>query len=375
MSRELRTTSTRIPVAIETLMESIHDVTIEQVKGYNDASEYLQILISQERKLYSLPIDYISAIQWTPSTNSDSDPVSEVWRRKLCEWCYEVVDHFGFDREVVSIALNFLDRSVAVKTQQSGTNITRREFQLFAVTSLYMAVKVHGETESAVGPRQKLRIDAFVQLSRGFFQIDVIEAKERDILSDLSWHVNPPTSLKYIATYLRLCPKWQPLCRSYCQASILGSVYDVARYLSELSVCVSQFSFQFKTSVIGFAAIICAIEALQNTMPLPYTVRLAFLNNIAEVSQLKSTDPDVQSVCKKLKDLCPHLFEGDDFPLEFFADRTLGIVAPDSSQSGGKVSPICVTTSHHQIEVNTNTRRKRSRSNSENWQAIDRSRS
>lgn len=362
-------------LTIATMVTNEYNVIVEQVRGKEDTVDYLNVLLNRELHVYFPPSDYLSTIQWssTSSSSQDTDPVSEVWRRKLCEWSYEVVDHFGFDREVVSIALNYLDRSVAIKAKESGTSITRREFQLFAVTSLYMAIKVHGETESIEGPRQKLRIDAFVQLSRGFFQVDIIEAKERTILSDLHWHVNPPTSLKFIATLLRLCPKWQPTSRSQCQSNILGGIYDVARYLTELSVCVSYFSFSVPTSVIGYSAILCAIEALQSTMPLPYQAKVVFLNNIAEAANLLPGDANVQRTCSMIKELCPSLFDGEDFPSEFFADRSTGVVVNIPSD-GGKTSPVCVTTSHHHIEMSESTRRKRSRS-SGNMQALDHPRS
>lgn len=359
-----------------------HDARLVALNGKLDTSEHLTSLLSVENKFYSPPPNYLSTIRWSSSSpgspTNDAEPVSEIWRRKLCEWCYEVVDHFGFDREVVFIALNYIDRSVAVFTQRSGSSITRREFQLFAVTSLYIAIKVHGEKDCVSGVRQKLKIDAFVQLSRGFFDIDVIEAKERAILSDLQWHVNPPTTVKFIASYLRLCPKYQPLFMSLCESNILGAIYDVARYLTELSVCVSHFTFEFKTSVIGYAAVLCAIDALQNTSPLPHSVRVLLLNNIAEASNLKSSDPEVVKASMMLKELCPNLFEGNDFPSEFFTNRGGAVLippdAPTAHHSGGKCSPVSVSTSHHELEVAAAERRKRSRPNPEtgNWQYCDR---
>ena len=31
-------------------------------------------------------------------------------RKTMCEWCYRIVDHFGGDRELVAVAMNYLDR-------------------------------------------------------------------------------------------------------------------------------------------------------------------------------------------------------------------------------------------------------------------------
>ena len=66
---------------------------IDEVKGKENTVEYLAVLLQQENKLYPQCDDYLSELQSAPSS-MDSDPVSESWRRKLCEWCFEVVDHF-----------------------------------------------------------------------------------------------------------------------------------------------------------------------------------------------------------------------------------------------------------------------------------------
>lgn len=311
---------------------------VEEAKGKEGTAEYLAVLLKQEDKLYPPCNDYLSSLQ----SSSDSDPVSENWRRKLCEWCYEVVDHFSFDREVVSIALDYLDRSVSKWSEYSDVIIPKREFQLLAVTSLYMAIKLHGETDSTDGPRRKLKIDAFYELSRKQFDVDIIEKTERHILSVLNWNVNPPTALKYIATLLSLCPKWQNATEQTSHANVLGGIYDVARYLTELSVCQSDFSFSHKTSVVAYASILCAIEALSSSMPLPYVVRVRFLNNIAEATGFVSGNADTLDACCMLKKLCPNMFEEAENRVEIYREESLRDVRDISIEQDGKTSPICV---------------------------------
>jgi hypothetical protein len=65
----------------------------EEVKGKETTLEYLAVLLQQEGTLYPPCEDYLSDFD-AVSSSSESDPVSESWRRKLCEWCFEVVDHF-----------------------------------------------------------------------------------------------------------------------------------------------------------------------------------------------------------------------------------------------------------------------------------------
>ena len=331
------------------------EMRVRKSSSVDEALEHLNALMHMESQAYLPGKDYLSSIK-----ESSPDVVSEGWRRKLCEWCYEVVDHFGFDREAVFYALNFLDRAVAARSEASLTPVAKREFQLLAVTSLYMSLKIHGETETAEGPRRKLRIDAFVELSRGFFQVDVIEDMESKMLDNLRWKVNPPTCLKFVSTYLRFCPKWSSSDYHLPHANVVGGIYDVARYLCELSVCVSSFSFTCKTSTIAYASILCAIEALQSSLPLPYAVRVAFQNSIAEANGLLPNDQEVLRVRAMLKELCPNMFEGDEIPAEFLLDRATSStdLLENLHQEDGKASPVCVM----DVDQRTSSHRKRSRS-------------
>jgi Cyclin, N-terminal domain len=329
------------------------------LKNMSSSVDHLRVLLQMESEVYSPCEDYLAIIR--SSAISPTDRVSETWRRKLCEWCYEVVDHFGFDREVVAIALNYLDRVVAIKVKSSQDPISKREFQLVAVTSLYVAIKLHGENETTDSPRRKLKIDAFVELSRGFFQVEIIEATESNILSALNWHVNPPTMLRFISTFLCLLPQWTPAEHPTPHANAEGGIYDVSRYFTELSVCVSNFAFNCKASVVAYASILCAIEALQRTVPIPYHVRVAFMNNIAEATGLLPEMEEVRRVREMLKELCPSMFEGDEIPQEFLFDRTSSYssLSVEATHGDGKTSPICVVDGQ---EDSPRTRRKRSHS-------------
>ena len=77
---------------------------------------------------------------------------------------FDVVDHFQYDRNVVIIALWYIDRHVRVghvlleeeRNQRRNGGISgnadsvsqqpikRRHFQLIAVASLYVSIKAHG---------------------------------------------------------------------------------------------------------------------------------------------------------------------------------------------------------------------------------------
>jgi lipoyl(octanoyl) transferase len=104
----------------------------------------------------------------TPGTACNAGRINEFWREKICEWSYQVIDHFDFNREVVAVSLSYLDRFLCTRT------VTKKVFQLAAMSSLYMAIKLYEPTT--------LKISSFIELSRGYFTVDHIIAMEETIL-------------------------------------------------------------------------------------------------------------------------------------------------------------------------------------------------
>jgi lipoyl(octanoyl) transferase len=102
------------------------------------------------------------------SNDSSTGSLNEIWREKICEWCYQVVDHFDFSREVVGISMSFLDRYLSTR------RVNKKIFQLAAMTCLYLAIKLH-EPGS-------LKISSLIALSRGFFTKSHVLAMEESIL-------------------------------------------------------------------------------------------------------------------------------------------------------------------------------------------------
>jgi len=311
----------------------------------------LQALSQQERH-YIPCIDYFLQHSSCFKAERGSDCVNEGWRRKICEWAFEVVDHFAFDREVVSIALNYLDRVVAIKTKSSNTATSRRQFQLVAVTSLYLAIKLHGEVDTPGGQRRKLKIHAFVELSRGLFQVDTLEQMEREILTLLNWRVNPPTPARIVATLLKLLPD-----HDSSSTNAANAIFEMAKYLTELSVCVSDTAFQYKPSVIAYASVLCAMDALQDSLALSYDTKVTFLNEVAGSVSLTPTCIEVQEAQLLLMELCPAMFNrmNHSDPVVTDADEDAVDGLPND---GGKSSPVCICEQMQQDFVT----RKRGRS-------------
>eukprot|EP00529_Nitzschia_sp_RCC80_P019551 CAMPEP_0113477178 /NCGR_PEP_ID=MMETSP0014_2-20120614/20068_1 /TAXON_ID=2857 /ORGANISM="Nitzschia sp." /LENGTH=427 /DNA_ID=CAMNT_0000370253 /DNA_START=178 /DNA_END=1461 /DNA_ORIENTATION=- /assembly_acc=CAM_ASM_000159 len=311
--------------------------------GDVETTDGIDVMLKKESDFYSPPQKYVVAKTCSKSGNG----VTEGWRRRLCEWMYDVVDHFGFDREAVSVAFDFLDRSVAMThLPDPALTLTKREYQLSAVTSLYLALKVHGEMDPEVGGRMRLKISAFEELSRGFFSASTIEAKELEILSLFRWRVNPPTCAQFVSHFLRLIPKWDISEDAYADVTVthsdmLGKLYDTAKYLTELSLFVSRFAFKHTASMISVGAILCAIDALHEEAPLPANIKDEFLQSIADISPGfdVSSSRDLHRVQRLIRKLAPSMFETDDPPPAGPIRRTVSVVELVGTNSGRSSPP------------------------------------
>lgn len=272
-----------------------------------DAADHLLGLLQREANDYSspLPVRYYPA-EFEENEEGEDGPKAKStsigpWRKRIASWMYDVVDHFKYDRNVVTIALRYIDQYVShLLVRKAGieeTIVKRRHFQLIAVTSLYLAIKIHGELQeepeqgcesfdlvlallaevdgfgnkgypkagdeeyedsneesddeiralsnkikdlrrrhrlgrlhrlggSSSGANEKssaavlhpipfkprkrgmlsgpLRLNSFVELSRGLFTSHDITDTETKILKALNYVVNPPTSRRFVGELVRI---------------------------------------------------------------------------------------------------------------------------------------------------------------------------
>ena len=122
-------------------------------------------------------------------SDTKKNPYNE-WRKKICQWSYKVIDHFKIDREVVSCAMNILDRYLVKEKNNfdrdglterndggSLQTLDSRTFQLIAMTSLYLSIKLFDDEQHSLS--RKLRLSSIVELSRGQFCENEITEMER----------------------------------------------------------------------------------------------------------------------------------------------------------------------------------------------------
>ena len=217
------------------------------------------------------------------------------WRRQMFDWACTVMDSFEMDRTVVlPVAFNMLDRYVALEmTRKDSPAITRDDFQLFAMTCLYTAVKMYEPY-----PR-KIAVEALVAMSRDFYSEHDVCATERDILQALQWRVNPPTAVAFCRLYEQLLPSRS---ESLEQASAAAAPYN----LSSFSVEEDQEDLE-----VTFAAM--AELAAADDFFLKYkdsTIGLAAFLHAARITG--RTDAELQTLLRQVQEMTGGAAEGDD---------------------------------------------------------------
>lgn len=112
--------------------------------------------------------EYLGVSSTSTVSSNSSSSISELWREKICEWSYQVIDHFDLCREIVGISIHYLDRYLATRT------VDKKLFQLTAMTCLFLAIKLYEPN--------RLSMKSMIELSRGFFTVEQMVAMEKSIL-------------------------------------------------------------------------------------------------------------------------------------------------------------------------------------------------
>jgi lipoyl(octanoyl) transferase len=228
----------------------------------------------QEETSYSYTSNY------RPETDDPDNRLNVVWREKICHWSYNVVDHFDLSREMVAISMNLFDRYMATL----GNKCTGNMALLTSLTTLHLAIKLHDS--------KKIKISTLANLSRGQFGPAHIEEMERTILSALGWAVHPPTAYSFISHLLLLLPQEVP-------TDTKKDLYELSRYLSELTVCDS-FFVEKNPSTVAFASILNVMEDM-SFLGLSSGIREKVSRDLSVKLHLNYRDPAVTEAQERLR--------------------------------------------------------------------------
>ena len=213
----------------------------------------------------------------TPTTLSRRRQSVEIemissWRHQMLDWAFQVAEIFGVDRDIVPSAFSILDRYLAIKLggDEDGP-ISLEEFQLTSMVAMYIAIK-------NLVPVRKLTVETLIEMSQGFYSPDDITSMERDILSELDWHVNPPTMIDFCRTYMGMFaePLVEPLA---------NEVDAECQYIAELALDDSYFISKADSSV----ALATVLLAIQRVGVRSFQTN-SFLENLRGLVSIESAD-------------------------------------------------------------------------------------
>ena len=164
------------------------------------------------------------------------------------------------------MALNYFCRYISKR--QSSDSLTPEKIHRLAVTSLFLAIKIHSTSEEDL---VEARARALSRLAYGHFEGREVLDMEEDLLQTLDWRLNPPTMHQFAMRYSQL----HPLGRSDTRST--NYLYEITRYQVELAVLFPELIMNYKPSVLAYAAMLRAEDEL-NPRVLTIEMREKFLS-------------------------------------------------------------------------------------------------
>lgn len=310
---------------------SLEDALLTRVDT-TEVSDRLKVMRRQEETTYRC-YDYLLSNE--DLLRHSSKPVDEDCRVKMCEWCYQVVDFCKFRRETVGIGMSYLDRYLSTRKGKKALS-NRKEYQLSAMTTLYIAIKLHEPLE--------METSLLADLSRGCYTEMEFVAMEEIILDALEWRVSGPTALGFMQLFLALVP-------DSVHFSVRSAVMDYARYQSELSVA-EHFFVDCLPSEIAFASILNAMEGMATNL-LPLKAQSKFIRAVERYSGISGDQ--VECIQGNLSLLLVSLISHDSKILDdYFEDEEEEYSTNAEGTKGGKSyrqSPVSVARKEKRTSV------------------------
>lgn len=264
--------------------------------------------------------------------------VDESCRSKMCEWIFHVIDSTGMKRETAGVAMSFLDRFLCSSSERAArARMDRKEYQLAAMTCMYIAVKI--------GEPKEIDAASMSRLSRGLHSSHEITACECDILIALRWRVNGPTPLQFVNYLLELLPLEQD--SSATMVAAVPALYENSRFQTELAAGDYALVPNLRPSTVAIASILNSLGGIQRDDSGAYDECVRFVRSISDAFDLDIDSPLVNAVRERLLESFAkssgHELLGEVVPIP------RGGAPPNDNEKVGRVfevfdeSPACVS--------------------------------
>jgi len=296
-----------------------------------------EILLDQIRSLLHRESLYIKS---SIGAKSRRPPLQHIrYRHKIFEWFYKTVGHFQYDREVVPISMDYVDRFLLL--HPGADDISSRTYQLVAVASLYLAVKIHIRSDSHscsqadIPSRRHASLQEYADLSSGQFSPRDILSMELCVLGTLEWKMNPVSPICFTHHFLKLVGPINkdeaidnPSDYSIEMDLNMEVLHELSLHFTERAISLPEITpyyyldscgidsvdcFTFSPSTVAFASILLGIEAISSTA-LSSHIREQFLQRCLKLTSqsgliLHPNRKDIQ----ELKVMIKNSFRPDAF--------------------------------------------------------------
>jgi hypothetical protein len=222
--------------------------------------------------------DHVALLKSTPSFQNHA------WRERVAEWFYDVIDHLDVPRETVYLAMNILDRYVAVNSEVQS--LDKLEYESAAITSLFLAVRVSGAMD--------LKIPELLQLSRSSAQVRDILSTGTRILETLTWDHLIPTPTDFIKVLLGLL-------KSSIDSKTAISLFELSAYIVEISV-YDQHLCGTPAPKVAFAALLISIKSVDGCTRDRKTFT-HFLRMVYDLTGMSYGSADIKSIYSRLRSI------------------------------------------------------------------------
>jgi len=223
------------------------------------------------------------------------------------------------------VAISYFDRYISIQKSREDVH-TKDKYQIMAVTSLFLAIKLHSISEDCLIQNRSL---AMARLLYGHVDPQEIYEMEMDILEELDWRLNPPTLHMFALNFSQLHPLGD------CCSTTTSYLYEATRYQVELAIFIPALLEKFTSSVIVYAALKNTEEKIASENPHILTTDMKeYFEALMEDSSI-AIDPTAVSQCQlSLKRLCPQLPS-----LEYFGSDTDTTSFPSSDYNVQEDTP------------------------------------
>mmetsp|Transcript_10917 Transcript_10917/g.19090 ORF Transcript_10917/g.19090 Transcript_10917/m.19090 type:complete len:322 (-) Transcript_10917:204-1169(-) len=259
-------------------------------------------------------------------------------RFKVCQWIFQTVRQARLQSETAIIAISYLDRFLCSNSSRAArARCDRREYQLVAMASLYIAIKIHEPIEMTAA--------SMSQLSRGFHSAEDITSCEMAILTSLRWKIQGPTPFQFISYILELLPADEdddsPVRSSGMEA--MTKLREVSQ--REAEVAVEDHGFiHLRRSTIAIASILNSLDCVPKDI-FSSTERAHFIQVISDTFHIDVDSPLVKAIRSRIQNYSRKLARLESSQRRATRERQVKVVSRATAQCSADApgSPGCVS--------------------------------